>query len=122
MGGGVGLPGVLSVGEEAQGGGDREAALVVEQLSGGVDRLRMVERGWGMTQGWRMRGREGVVAISGGGRVGSEGGASWRRFPGGVDPGGDGEGGCGHPTVESIDRGKFRVGRVMKRAGGGARR
>jgi len=110
------------VGEEAQRGGDWEAALVAKQLPNGDDMLRMVECSQGLTQGWRMRGREGAMATSGGGRVGGEGGASQRRFPGGVDPREDSDGRCGCLALKSVNRDEFKVGWVAKRAGGGARR
>jgi len=56
MGGGIGLPGVLSVGGEAKGGRDRGVASVAKQLADGVDMPRVIKRGLGMVQGWRMRG------------------------------------------------------------------
>jgi len=97
-------------------------ASVWEQLADGVDVLRTVDHVQGVVQGWRMRGREGVVVASREGRVGSGGGASQRWFPGGGDPGQDSEGGCGCPTFKSVDQSKFGDGQVAKGAGGGAKR
>jgi len=122
MGGGISLPGVLGIGEEAWVGMDCVVALVSEQLADGVNVPRMVDCIQGVVQGWRTRGREGVVAASREGRVGSEGGASQRWFPGGGDPGQDSEGGCGCPTFKSVDQSKFGDGQVAKGAGGGAKR
>jgi len=55
-GGGVGLPGVLSVGGEAKGGRDHGVVSVSKQLADGVDVPRVIRHGLGTVQGWRTRG------------------------------------------------------------------
>ncbi len=50
-GGGVGLPGVLSVGGKAKGGRDRVAASISRQLSDSIDVPRVIGRGLGVVQG-----------------------------------------------------------------------
>jgi len=92
------------------------------QVSDGVDVLRAVGRGLGMVQGWGTRGGGYGGDQWGREEIRDEGGESRRRFPGDIGPGEVGDGGCGRPFLNFVYRDEFGVGRVTKRAGGGAKR